>query len=269
MENKININKVVEFLSDINVVDYYNWEIPFNDGHGNVIFSDEDKRILNEDNTSEKTSSSRFDRNIELKRIICEKIKKSDEETKKKIYEWLVHDWGGIRGGRENIDKLYGLAENAINKETLPFDRIASVSKILSFSNPERFVIYDSRVAFSLNAILLLKGASNLFFPVPVSRNTKLNAFDIEVLIRMKNIGQYNRAEKTKFISNADKKIFVSKENAYSELNKTIIEINKRLYPSESDKQNKPYYTEMLLFGIADTLIYDEIIKRVKIEINL
>ena len=54
-----------------------------------------------------------------------------------------------------------------------------------------------------------------------------------------------------------DKILFVDKDLSYSFLNKLIKEINLRLWDDDNKKENL-YYTEMLLFAIADNeIIYD------------
>jgi hypothetical protein len=121
-------------------------------------------------------------------------------------------------------------------------------------------VIYDARIAYSLNTIILFENASSKFFPMPSGKNARMNAFDIEVLIRLRNMSFYNRNENKKMIDIADKKLFYPKKDAYSLMNETIIALNKKIYDDDLIKSEYPFYTEMLLFGIADTLIYDRII---------
>lgn len=95
-----------------------------------------------------------------------------------------------------------------------------------------------------------------------------MNAFNIEVLIRLKHKPDaYKRTESKKLISNADKTLFFHQNEAYSVLNDTIKKIHFTFYRNDQHKQDKPFYTEMLLFGIADTLIYDKIFEKVKIEV--
>lgn len=161
------------------------------------------------------------------------------------------------------------MATEAITNENLTFERIASTSKVLSFYKPTDYIIYDSRIAYSLNAIMLLVDASKKYFPVPKGTNSKMNAFNIEVLIRLKHKPrEYIRNGSKKLISNADKTLFFKENDAYSILNNTIKKINKEFYKNDPYKQDKPFYTEMLLFGIADTLIYDKIFQIVRLEIK-
>lgn len=260
----VDIEKISSFLKKIPVSEYYNWEIPFDKGEGRNIFQEEDLTRF--------SSMSNFESNVYLKTILSDKIKTAfqdhDTDALRQIFEWIVHDWGGIRNGRNNIDNLYHMGIEAIKNGNLTFNRIASTSKILSFYDPTNHIIYDSRIAFSLNTIMLLVNASEKFFPVPSGTNSKMNAFNIKVLIRLKHKSDvYKRNGSKKLIYIADKTLFYNRNKAYSIVNDTIQRINKKIYESEPDKAVKPFYTEMLLFGIADTLIYDMILKNVKVDI--
>ena len=187
----------------------------------------------------------------------------------KELFGWIVHEWGGISGGKNNIEKLLKIGLDAINEPNLKFDRIASTSKILSFYNPDKYVIYDARIAYSLNAIMLIEGASNMFFPIPLGKNSKMNAFDVEVLVRLKNKeNNYKRLGKRNVISNGDKNLFIPQKQAYTVLNKLVLELNSEIYKDDLIRKNYPFYTEMLLFGIADNVIFDMILNSVQIDFN-
>jgi hypothetical protein len=260
----INIEKISKYLAEMSVSENYNWPIPFDRGEGKNIFSKQDIDTFKD--------LTNFQSNIYLKKVISEKITSAINEKEnqllKQIFEWTVHDWGGIKNGRNNIDTLYQMGIEAIKKEKLTFNRIASISKILSFYKPSHYIIYDSRIAYSLNAIMFLIGASDKYFPVPAGKNSKMNAFNIEVLIRLKHKPNvYLRTGNKKLIANADKSLFFKENEAYSIINETVKKINMSIYKDDPDKHDKPYYTEMLLFGIADTLIYDKIFNTVKIDL--
>jgi hypothetical protein len=261
----IDIEKVAKYLSELNVSENYNWPIPFYKGHGYNLFSQEELLQF--------TNLTNFESNVRLKSLVSEKIKSAknnyEENLLKNIFEWIVHDWGGISNGRQNIDKLFNLGIDAIKNVELNFDRIASTSKILSFYQPSDFIIYDSRIAYSLNAIMLFLNATEKYFPVPPGKNPKMNAFNIEVLIRLKHKSNvYKRTGNKKIIANADNTLFFKKNDAYSIINNTVKEINKIIYKNDRQKMYEPFYTEMLLFGIADTLIYDKIIEKININIE-
>ena len=70
---------------------------------------------------------------------------------------WIIRDWGGIKTGK-NEDTLE-LIKTSLSQKEFQFKRIASSSKIASFMYPDRYAIYDSRVAYTLNWIILSEDA--------------------------------------------------------------------------------------------------------------
>jgi hypothetical protein len=263
MNPTIDINKIADYLKTLSVNENYKWKLPSTEANEVSIFDDEDLSIILNCETD-------FDANVKLKTMLEFKISNNLGiiEHEKNIFEWIVYHWGGIKRGRETVFQIGHDAIKTIESKPLDFYRIASTSKILSFYNPKKYVIYDARVAHSLNTIMLLENASSMFFPMPDGRNPKMKAFDIEVLIRLKNISFYNRNENRKMIANADRNIFFSEKDAYALMNKTIIDLNKKIYEDDEAKAEYPFYTEMLLFGIADTLIYDRIINEYLTDYN-
>ncbi|WP_233265973.1 hypothetical protein [Formosa sp. L2A11] len=136
---------------------------------------------------------------------------------------------------------------------------------------PEKYIIYDSRVAYALNWIILSRNAGAHFFPIPSGRNSKMIAFDMNVLIRLKNTEHYapqsiSDMDKKRFISPKDKSLYIPEQEAYMELNKLIKDISIKLW--DSDKAKMLYYTEMLLFSIADREVFADITKRLSINIG-
>ncbi|WP_291094659.1 hypothetical protein [Empedobacter sp. UBA6745] len=94
-----------------------------------------------------------------------------------------------------------------------------------------------------------------------------MSAFDLNVLIRLKNISVYQptdvkQLDNKLFIKNLDKQLFIDKKIAYSELNKLVREINQKLWQGDNEKVQNLYYTEMLLFSIADREVFMDITKK-------
>ncbi len=86
-------------------------------------------------------------------------------------------------------------------------------------------------------------------------------AFDINVLIRLKQIDSYsitglNELDKRSFIKQRDIQHYIPKDQAYNILNKVIMEISQKLWRGGQSKVL--FYTEMLLFTIADREIYND-----------
>ena len=90
---------------------------------------------------------------------------------------------------------------------------------------------------------------------------------DLNVLIRLKNIHHYKTKSLNElcdklFIHKSDKKIYIPKNNAYSEFNKLMKKVNCELWKDDNEKKEKLYYTEMLLFSIADREIFMDITQK-------
>jgi hypothetical protein len=97
-----------------------------------------------------------------------------------------------------------------------------------------------------------------------------MSAFDLNVLIRLQHINQYHPIDsvdfenKRTYISSIDKLIYVPKPEAYYEMNKLISIVNEALW--DDYRKDEPFYTEMLLFSIADTEIFKDITSNVEIK---
>lgn len=170
----------------------------------------------------------------------------------------------GLTSDIGSIPDTLILIKDFLNQDKPNFNRIASSSKVGAYMYPERNVIYDSRVAYSLNWIILSENAGQKYFPIPEGRNSKMSAFDLNVLIRLKNISNYQTTDiehldHKLFIKNCDKKIFINKKDAYSELNNLVKQIHKNLWIGDKAKEENLYFTEMLLFSIADREVFRDI----------
>lgn len=94
-----------------------------------------------------------------------------------KLANWIISEWGGIRGNKKSTLQKY-IDRIQAGDVPLELKGVASYSKILSFVNPEKYAIYDARVAISLNAIQLLsKQKYGLAFRYLPGRNTALKRF--------------------------------------------------------------------------------------------
>jgi hypothetical protein len=136
---------------------------------------------------------------------------------------------------------------------------------------PEDCIIYDSRVVYSLNWILLPENASDVFFPIPEGRNSKMMAFDMSTLIHLKRISEFHFTGDDipkKHISATDGKIFIAKDRAFQQLNMLIKEVHRQLWKGDESKQKKLFYTEMLLFSIADNIVFKDILDKGKFSIK-
>lgn len=206
-----------------------------------------------------------YEKELQLKKIVGQKLNdtlKSNADLFDKLCLWVIKDWGGITTA--NDSDTINLIKAFLGNDKPNFNRIASSSKVGAYMFPDRNVIYDSRVAYSLNWIILSENAGQQYFPIPEGRNSKMAAFDLNVLIRLKNISAYQTTDikhldHRLFIKNSDKKLFINKKDAYSELNNLVKQINQKLWKGDKEKEQNLYFTEMLLFSIADREVFMDI----------
>lgn len=223
---------------------------------------------LTEKQVKELNILTPYEKEIQLKKIVGKKLS-ATLKTNKDLFDnlclWVIKDWGGITTGNDN--DTINLIKNFLNNDKPFFKRIASTSKIRAYLYPDQNVIYDSRVAYTINWIILSENAGEQYFPIPEGRNSKMVAFDLNVLIRLKNISFYQTSnikhlDNRLFIKNCDKHIFINKNVAYAELNKLVKQINYNLWKGDKEKEQNLYFTEMLLYSIADREVFIEIINK-------
>jgi len=262
MTIKFDIDKIVNHL------DKYKKDLPTLYNWNAKIEKLVDLNTLTEKQVIEINSLTPYEKEIQLKNIVGKKLNdtlNSKSELFEKLCLWIIKDWGGIKTANDN-DTIF-LINEFLHSQKPSFNRIASSSKVGAYLYPDRNVIYDSRVAYSLNWIILSENAGQQFFPIPEGRNSKMSAFDLNVLIRLKNITNYQPnsielLDNRLFINNIDKKIFINKKDAYYELKNLIKIINRELWKGDIEKEQNLYYTEMLLFSIADREVFMEIIEK-------
>lgn len=262
MTIKFDIDKIVNYLDKYksDLPNLYNWNAK--------IDRLDELEALTKTQVEEIDKSNDYEKTLKLKRIVGQKLndtKSSNKELFNKLCFWIIKDWGRINGKEQKTENL--IRDFLEDRFDLKFDRIASSSKIGSFMFPNKMVIYDSRVAYSLNWIILSENAGQKYFPIPEGRNSKMSAFDLNVLIRLKHISNYQTNIEQldgnkQIINNKDKQLFIDKKIAYSELNKLVKQINQKLWQGDNEKEQNLYFTEMLLFSIADREVFVDITKR-------
>jgi hypothetical protein len=163
MTYNFQIDKIVSYLSSykeqLDVL--YNW-MPKRDKLSDIIaLTDIDREKLS------VSYLSNFQKDVNLKDILVKVLSKINEESDlfKRLSLWIIRDWGGIYSGSD--ENTLQCVFDFLQTEKPKFDRIASSSKVGAFKYPDKKIIYDSRVAYSMNWILLSQNASNVFFPIP------------------------------------------------------------------------------------------------------
>ena len=143
-------------------------------------------KTLGADFDCEKYSNNFSQQNIALKRHLAKHWAVASLDEKIRVATWIVSDWGGIR--RNSPMTILGYVNQAdAQRPATPFFGISSYSKILGIKDPDKYAVYDARVAASLNAIQLLlirdgklRSPDLLAFSVPPGRNETIKRFDSE-----------------------------------------------------------------------------------------
>jgi hypothetical protein len=196
-----------------------------------------------------------FQKDTELKRQMSEAAKRASEAVKEQLANYFIKDWGGIvsfSNAKAIIERFNSVSFSAVPaRADFSFKGISSWSKWLSIVCPEWACIYDARVAYSLNAINYISGATQRIFPMPEGRNTKLNILDITTLLLRKRLSAADSSN-PKTIKTSH---FVPEAAAYEKYTELIHTVHSLLWGSSAPL----YYSEMLLFSLADTYIYRDV----------
>lgn len=200
-----------------------------------------------------------FEKNILLKWVLNNKY--NEFENNYDLDFWIINNWGGIRGFKKNernIEKINKF-KNQIKTTKLTLDSfstISSLSKIASFINPNEFVIYDSRVIYTLNWLILTcenQNALNMkYFPIPTGRNKIVSDFDMNTILNLSHLSEYKKT-----------KIFYDYQEAYHK----YCDFIKQNHLSICGDKSKPFELELLLFALADIEIFEEIKSIMKVSI--
>lgn len=217
------------------------------------------------------TNIDPFEKDVLLKFELNNQIKNLNGETKRQLDEWIVCSWGGI-STHKDFKSIYDLKNRRL------YDRISSWSKILSFENIETEIIYDSRVIYSLNWLIYkynkLHDTNEKFLFQPDGRNKKLNLLRVDAIINFEYSSHYDLDKR------GDKvfcEYFCDKNECYEYARKLIFAINQKLFENvestnigDRDIPHKefPFFSEMILFEIADKEIFEDIRELITISIN-
>jgi hypothetical protein len=266
MKNKFDTDKIANYLNQFKdkLPKLYNWNAKIEKLVGLGVITQSELNKLN--------STSSYNKEIVLKKKVNFKLHEYYNSNKvlfDNLCLWIVKDWGGILTAKDS--DTIELINEFLKSDNPSYKRIASASKVGAYMFPEKYIIYDSRVAYALNWIILSENAGEMFFPIPNGRNSKMMAFEMNVLIRLKNINHYAPKEITEidkrlYINQKDKTNYIPEKESYIELSNLIKEVSNKLWNSEKSKML--YYTEMLLFSIADREVFSDITNRVSLIIK-
>lgn len=187
------------------------------------------------------------------------------------LSKWIIEDWGGITTGKDENSLKECLDE--ADKNNFDFNRIASWSKHIAFKDPVQYAIYDARVIYSLNWLLLKEG-SKQYFPVPSGRNSVMELLDYRILLfiehyKISGVGKLLREDiearrnspgrKSHVASKLNKELFIEQKNAFSAYCELLRKIALELYPNDQSGLAVTK-VEMMLFSLADKDIALEVL---------
>lgn len=209
----------------------------------------------------------KLDKEVALKFLVNDSIN-NDKNDIESIAKWIIKIWGGIKGIKDSTVKE--IVAN-LNKKNYSFNNISSWSKVHSFKNLERDVIYDSKVIYSLNWLLLNLDYENKFFLQPESRNKRIITFPITPIINFKNSTSIDMSKKG---HKAIEKVYYKENEVYENYIQLITMLNEKLWNDQyidlTDFIGKKIYlkdynffTELLLFNMADDVIVEDIRKKI------
>lgn len=128
-----------------------------------------DDLVCKLDPTIELSGKNNYEKNVDLKKKLSGAYK-NRELNERKLAEWIIRDWGGIKTITKKLDSY--LLTIRSNKMPQSISSVASYSKLYAMFYPDRYAIYDARVVVSLNVIqLLAKKPHAIFFPYLPGRN--------------------------------------------------------------------------------------------------
>ena len=256
-ETSDNIATFLEpYISSIE--DKYTWD-----------FNIETAHILLEYNFEAETNA--YQRTLKLKSLLTEKIQTNQSfDGSYSFGEYFVKDWGGVRTNKSLKEKLtpfYDLKGKRLEQVNLPnkLDSVSSWSKYLSLLC-DWAAIYDSRVAYSINAINYIAGNRSLFFPMPDGRSPRLNIVDIEslfVLDKIKNNDSFitdKDFNHRQIASRLKKRYYLQEESTY----KTYLNLVYQVAVKLDLNPDEHFKIEMLLFALAPNEVFIALIGSLK-----
>ena len=214
-------------------------------------------------------SISKLEKEVGLKFVVNNELKQQGHDRKKSA-KWIIKTWGGIRGIKDS--SIQDIVEN-LDKQEFLYKNISSWSKVLSFKNIDNDVIYDSKAIYSLNWLLLHLNNPTKYFVQPEGRNRKLIAFPINAIINFRHsklINLEKRGEK------AIENVYYKSDEVYIKYREIVRLINLEIWDNKYIDLTKlvghkvylkdySFFTELLLFNMADDVIVTDVQNNVSI----
>lgn len=206
-----------------------------------------------------------------LKMKACLRPMLADPKSKEGLdaARFLVGEWGGITPSVKLsewvIKARCSLDKGPEKMDDISLTGVSSWSKVVSCLY-DWAPIYDSRVAFSINAINYMNGDTEAFFPMPVGRGARLSLINLESLFLLSNLRSGALDSSILLSAHVGKEIrpqfHIPVRSAYREYVRLVAQIGDYLQ-LERDQHCK---IEMLLFALAPHQVFADLVKRLLIE---
>lgn len=241
---------------------------------GQKLLNEIQERLHGKASVAGKTVTLDIDLTFRLRDVFANYFVENKNNLNKDHIEFIVSDWGGIeiKDCNKFIEKyLSGFPDQNVK---IKYERISSSTKVLSFYQPKEHAIYDSRVIYSLNWLILRIRLENpslpifKFFPQPSSENGVLKRLNYSSLLTATFNGSHEiltgdigrvRASggKMQFNSLIALEIECDKNQAYEKYSSLLLELSSQLLPKDDHALTK---VEMLLFAMADKEIAQDVV---------
>jgi len=202
-----------------------------------------------------------FQKTLELKEGLRSRVRSTACATVHgDVATYFIKKWGGITRFSKVAETLELFAQYQGEKVIPldfkpPFERISSWSKWASIVCSDWACIYDTRVAYSLNAINYLQGIGHPIFPMPDGRNTRLRMLDITTLL----LNERLQSDESSDPKSLKARHFLPDHDAYVTYLKLAQGVSMQLW---NDTEHI-HEVEMLLFSLADGQIYQDVFDRI------
>ncbi|NWA84292.1 hypothetical protein [Pseudomonas sp. D2002] len=207
-----------------------------------------------------------------LKHALGKKLRESQEQKLHyDIGKYIITTWGKITNHKALDEIIASTRKRAMggreNFKSVPLTGVSSWSKYLSLLHSWA-PVYDSRVAYAINAINLISGNTTLFYAIPNGRGSRLTLIDIETffvipLLANKKITVQD-LQHSQFSAKSKEQFHIRPENTYDQYCKLLeavaLELKDEIPQSLTPYLSPSQIIEALLFAIAPTKVLADLI---------
>ena len=209
-----------------------------------------------------------YSKTVQLKQDLRAMLEAStNTDTRFHIARYYIEDWGRVSTNKSLRVVIDALSERLVRSNSdfhnIPLKGVSSWSKYLCLCC-DRAAIYDSRVAYSINAIRYMAGDADQFFPIPEGRRPRLTLIDIETLfvVSLLKSGALDLEKDFRhrqFSARAKKRFHIDDNQTYSVYLQLLDDTAKAL----GLPRDEFYKVEMLLFALAPGKVLADLIMHV------